>query len=146
MYHTGSSGWPEMIPYYAIPYYNRTCETDAMVALMKWRNKCDRSPGDHGKIGCIGRAPSAERCCVDGVPKDTKQCGRSRWWPNIGEWREAAICGWNCNLQTDGTCHYGVDQKINNPRIWCGKSCSPILSALIACVCVLLGGIISRGV
>jgi hypothetical protein len=100
---------------YPIPAYERTCESDADVALMIWRDFCDRNPFSHMNLKCYGRAPSAKQCCEDGHPLDKVEC--QAWWPSNE--RTAAICGKDCDNRVDGYCHYDADIDINNPKYWC---------------------------
>ncbi|KIY01292.1 uncharacterized protein Z520_02844 [Fonsecaea multimorphosa CBS 102226] len=115
--------WPEDAAY-PIPRYNRTCTTDARVALWKWRYLCDRANDEWLKSTnprtrirfCFNEPPSEALCCdEDGNAKMGQTCLTSPLWPQNDT--EAAWCG-NCRLW-EAPCIFGNYPELNNPENIC---------------------------
>ncbi|KIW33931.1 uncharacterized protein PV07_00745 [Cladophialophora immunda] len=109
---------------YPIPDFNRTCATDARVALWKWRYLCDRAKDESLKTTnprtriqfCFNPPPSEELCCdADGNAKYGQTCLTSPLWPQDDQ--EAAWCG-TCRLY-QAPCVFGEYPEINNPENVC---------------------------
>ncbi|KIW82259.1 hypothetical protein Z517_05286 [Fonsecaea pedrosoi CBS 271.37] len=109
---------------FPIPEFNRSCFTDARVALWKWRYLCDRANDESLKTTnprtriqfCFNPPPSAELCCdADGNAQRGQTCLTSPLWPQTDQ--EAAWCG-TCRLY-EGPCVFGEYPEINNPENVC---------------------------
>ncbi|KIW98155.1 uncharacterized protein Z519_01739 [Cladophialophora bantiana CBS 173.52] len=110
---------------FPIPSFERTCVTDARVALWKWRYLCDRAFDESLKTTnprtriqfCFHPPPSAELCCdVDGNAKYGQTCLSSPLWPQ--DEQQAAWCSNDCRLSL-GPCIFGEYAEINNPENVC---------------------------
>ena len=109
---------------FPIPHFNRTCATDARVALWKWRYLCDRANDESLKTTnprtrirfCFDPPPSEALCCdADGNAKCGQTCLTSPLWPQNDT--EAAWCG-TCRLW-EAPCLFGEYPALNNPENVC---------------------------